>query len=521
MSSQDMVTIQWGTDRMRAMKPKKTPKARLGARSHAIREAVLAVEKGDREAVLRLLDKVRPGEEADAPIDERWLAAERAYLHAEYENAVNRFGDVEADDRISQLQPWQRFLSLQRRAFATLQLGDLESFNEFIEKAVALCRSDPKLLAKECDVAALRAHRAELDDDFESARQLLRIAHEKAVEHRVWERAATSAADLVRIAGIIGDPAGGLRWVAATREVLAKKANPRVERTLRLREGMLYSMLGREREALGLFAELIREGQAVPAGSELLVDVLGRRADLHRRAKRFADAEDDLRQALRLAEERSLRRHALYLELDYATLSLERPDPNGSAAYDHFLRALSLLQDLQLPPRRLLRQMAELVVGQPKLIGRTRLPSSIANELLPALQDIDRLGKPLVYQRGSWDHRSARAYERLRGVLKSVLGPPVRLLSGAELYLDSGKLKGPGKFRQFPPAQLRVLRVLFEHSDTGITLDAIADELGDSSSAVQKSIERIKVTIDSDLKIEGRGRARRVYTLLLAERDPT
>ena len=503
------------------MKAKKTRKVRLGAHSRVVKEALLAAEKGNREEVLGLLYKVSLEDGPDALIDERWLAAERAYLQAEYENAVDRFGDVEADERFPQLEPWQRFLSLQRRSFATLQLGDLEAFDEFIERADALCRSDPELSARESDVAALRAHRSELDDDFESARALLGIAHEKAVEHQMWERAATTAADLVRIAGIIGDPAEGLSWVDATREVLTKRANPRVERTLRLREGMMYSMLGREREALGIFAELIREGQAVPAGSELLVDVLGRRADLHRRAKRFDDAEEDLRRALTLAEEQSLRRHTLYLELDYAMLFLERPDSDGTAAFDHFLRALSLLEEIRLPPRRLLRQMAELIVGRPELIGRTRLPSSIVTELSPALQEIDRLGNPPVYQRGSWDHRMAHAYERLRRVLMSVLGSPVRLLSGAELHLDSGKLKGPSGFPQFPPAQVRVLRVLFEASDTGITLRGIVDELGDSEPAVQKSIERIRRILGPDLETEGAGRARRRYRLLLAERGPT
>jgi tetratricopeptide (TPR) repeat protein len=505
---------------MGMMKTGGKKKARQKDREELLRGVLRAAEQGKRDKVLALLSDIDLRDDDTAPLDERWLSAERIYLEGKYEEAVDQFQELERDRRYSELKPWQRFLSLHRRAFASFQVGHYEACDRFLARAEKLCRSTEPLAARYCDIVALRAHLAELLDDFESARALLQVAHELAVKHKAWRRAITTASDLARISGIVGKPSEGLTSVKVARHFLEKHPNPSVERTLRLREGMLYVLLGQEREALHLFNALIEETAEADDAHQLLIDVLGRRADLFQLQGRYTDAERDLRRALVLADQYGLPRHAAYLEADYSTLCLENPEPKEAEAAQHFRQALHLLETLQPPPRRLLRQLAEMVVEQPALIGRRRLPSAIASELVPTLDELRRLSQTSIYQRARRIHRTTICYERLRQVLLTNIGPPIRLQSGAELQLELGKVWGPNKkVATVPRAQMRVLRILLAHCEDGITVNEIAGELGDYPQAVQKNIERLRKILGPDLQTEGAGRSQRVHKLLLARTD--
>lgn len=497
------------------MTPRTTKKARPETKHERLREALRAAERRDRDQVLVLTDGLSLGDPG-APIDERWLAAERAYLRGEYPNTLKLFEALESDPEYSGLPPWQRFQALHRRSYSSLKVGDYEGSRRFIDDADLLRLGELSLASREADVTALRAHLAELMDDFVSARAHMKSAYESAIANQAWERAATTAADLVRISGIVGEPVEGLEWVKKTRETLLRKPNERVERTLRLREGMMYTLLGRDNEASDIFAKLVEEAEAASGTPELLVDALGRRADLHRRHGRYDEAEADLRHAIALADEKSLRRETVYLELDFATLCLQWPSSDTTLAFEHFMRSVRFLEFLSPAPRRVLRQLAEVVVGEPLLVGRTRLPASIASELRSALRSIEEIGEPTVYQRGDREHRIAAAYEQVRRVLMSIVGPVVRLRSRGELHLDSGKVVRSGRFVQLQPAQVRLLRLMIDRG-LPLTIDELSTGLDDSGSAVQKNLERIKKALGSDLEVEGGGRARRRYRLLLEQ----
>ena len=63
---------------------------------------------------------------------------------------------------------------------------------------------------------------------------------------------------------------------------------------------------------------------------------------------------------------------------------------------------------------------------------------------------------------------------------------------------------------------LVVCHDLYEHGDEGMTVDEISETIGKlEETTIQKRLQRLRKDLGPDLKVEGGGRAKRIYRLLL------
>jgi tetratricopeptide (TPR) repeat protein len=484
-------------------------------RSAKLASALRAAQEGRRDSLRALLDELKPRGASDAPLDERWLAAEAAYLRRDYAGALDLFERFDRDSRDLGPPSWQRYLSAHRRAFASLQLGHIATTVTALDDAEAVLRSSPELSSRHSDLIAMRGHLDELRGDFEAARASFELAHAAALEHGDPGRAMTSASDLGRVYGILGRPADGLAWLRRAEEEGAGVASALVSTTVQLRRAVLLAALGHARESLAILDDIVDRAHA-DGGPELLVDALARRADVWRILAQRHQAEADLLEAIRRGSAAKLVRHELYARKDLASFYVERAavgDQTRAAA--EFAEAIRLAGTLIPPPPLVLMQLAENALAAPVLVGRASLPSGLRGNLESALEAARRASAPAMYQRHERSQAFERAIGRLSALLATLDDERIKLATHVVLPRAGRVLPEVGEARRINAAEIATLRLL---RDEPMTIQALSQRLGKSMQAVSKSVMRLRSAIESDLLVTRVGQERR-YSLQMPNVD--
>jgi tetratricopeptide (TPR) repeat protein len=484
-------------------------------RSTRLASALRAAQDGRRDALRALLDELKPRAASDAPLDERWLAAEAAYLRRDYAGALDLFERFDRDSRDLGPPSWQRYSSAHRRAFSSLQLGRIATTVAAIDDAEAILRCSPELSSRHSDLIAMRGHLHELRGDFESARASFELAHAAALEHGDPGRAMTSASDLGRVYGILGRPADGLAWLRRAEEEGSRVASALASTTVHLRRAVLLAALGHARESLAILDDIVDRAHA-DGGPELLVDALARRADVWRILAQRGRAEADLLEAIRRASAAKLVRHELYARKDLASFYVERAavgDQTRAAA--EFTEAIRLAGALIPPPPLVLMQLAETALAAPALVGRATLPSGLRGHLESALEAARRASAPTLYQRYERSQAFERAIGRLSGLLVTLVEERIELATHVVLPRAGRVLPEVGEARRINAAEIAALRLL---RDEPLTIQALSQRLGKSMQAASKSVMRLRSAIESDLLVTRVGQERR-YSLRIPNVD--
>lgn len=485
---------------------RKTPDSRLAA----IRAALAASRDGGRLKDLgAVLAKVALRDDAGAPTDELWLAAELAYRESRYADAITLFHRFDAHPNALESPPWQRYLSAHRKSFAALQLGRARDAQKALNEAQRILLATPDLRSHGADLDAMRAHLAELRGDFETAWVLFEQAYNDALLCKNWGRARTVASDLGRVAMIAKRLLDGLKWLRAAR-LVPGEARAGVLLTLRLREAILQAMLGHHGEALSGFSAVVGARQS---RGELLADALARRADLYRQLGRSREAKRDLMEAMRIAHSRGLSRHELYAHKDLAALQLDVHEDDE--AVSQFRKAIQLGLSMDPPPLLSLRHLLEDVLEDPRLIGRAKLTSGTREGIVRLLKRVDDVAGESAYQRGTRSGARVRVASEAGAALAKFVGEQVELAS-CTVNMSTGAVSRALVRRILAATDLAVLRLVLARPD-GMSSKVLAEKLDKSPAAVDQATSRLRAKLGGSLVTVRRGRAPALHRIVRKE----
>jgi len=475
---------------------------------NALRRALTAAKEGRRAALIASLSHLHLRDDDGAPIDEIWLAGEMLYQQGSLPEALALLDRYDEDPRSRRAPSWQLYMASHRRSVIYLRMGNIAGSAKALEDAESRLGASPTLSSRKPDLDALRAHLVELRGDFEGARALLERAHTLATSHAYWHRATTIASDLGRILGVLGRPADALEWLDVARRNLKRSPDRRVEQTIDLRFGMLLTLQEKHKEALVVYNRVIKEAQSHPAAVGILVDTLGRRADVKRKLGQHQQAEKDLRLALETSSSRHSVRQEIYLHIDLAALLLEvNEGTREHLAQAEFAVALRLALGMHPPQSLILSQLAERILREPRLLGSRRLRSDIRDDMKECLLRLRSLTRSHMYQQTTHDQGARRALRSLVEILMYLDEPEMHLASCVVMPL-AGKVKAADGFQQIDRAQLLALREIMQAPEEGITSSQLADRLDISLDAANKRIGRLRNAVGSDLVVRRRGNTR-------------
>jgi tetratricopeptide (TPR) repeat protein len=479
----------------------------------ALARALYAAEHGRRDELLKVLQGVQLNDGPDASFDERWLAAERAYGIGDYAGALTRFSALEHDPASANAPAWQQFLSWHRRSFASLKVGDVRQARDAVCNAERVLHGAPELQARKATVEAMWAHLFEKENDFEGALARFRLAYRDALSVDDWGRAATAASDVARVLGVLGRPDDAMRWLDLALAARREHPDRLGELTIQFRRGMLHAMLGRVQDALNAYTTVIDAAAGDDATQDVLMDALAQRADLLLRERRFDHARADRLRALRIAKARKLREAIIFNYANLALLYSTRGKPGDSdRARAAFERALRSALDLTSP-----QPFVFLQLGRDILNNRDLAPqyAAMRGRLDDAVQRLETLTRPSLYFQANRAQQRERAAAWLVGVLRDGSDPPVTLATST-INMRSGTVTRRNGITRLNPAEREVLRVLLGHKSTGLSVEAIAQELAERTpEAIRKSLSRIRGAVDGDLVVTREGN-RRLYSVRLA-----
>lgn len=480
-------------------------KKRVAAGASVV-DAVEMVRRGDRAGVLQFVKERHLATGADVTLHELWLSGQAAYFCADYARAVGILDRLLTNPRAAALAPWMHVVALHRLAFAALQIGDLARATRATEDAGALVAAHATDLAPYAsDVAALRAHLLELRGDFDAAFFAMERAHELSVCAGNAVRAATTASDLGRLAGILSKLTIGLTWLEKAATLAAALDDLRVSRTIELRKAMLLSQGGMPRQAEEILRALVESSAS--GGLEVVVDAHGRLGDILRVQGRNREAIEFLARAVRLSADNGLRRHEAYLRRDLAACLLSSPASDRTDVVREFDCAISRALEINPPQSLLLAQLGQDVLAHPGLVGREVLPPELRTALETAVRRVEQLSKVSAYQQATRSDRLGKAVKELALVLERVRGRTLRLkhttvLLGALIAMSQG-----GKRSRLRASEAELLRWLLNRR-TPSTPSEIADGLAISLDAANKRLGRLRAHICRDLLITRKGNAR-------------
>jgi tetratricopeptide (TPR) repeat protein len=475
--------------------------------AHAIEAAVFLEQRREIEPMLAGID-LSTG--SDAPIDELWLAGELAYRHGDFGEAQRIFRAFDRHPDASRERPELRYLSLHHQCFTALQLGQTKECERLIERAEGLIAAEPSIAALHPDIDAMRAHLAELEGDFATASALFKLVFDHATAGRYWIRAFTAASDLARIAMIVGEPGKGLEWIARMREI-PDCPSRRAADAMRVREAMLYAMLGDRTHAMGIFTDVV---DAVGVEPDARIDAIARRADLRRQSGDLEGAELDLRQAILVARQSNLKRHEAYAHKDLASLYADLS--RSEEAAHEFQDAARCVLALDPPPLLLLRQLLADLLAWPMLSGR-HLRSERIRRVAEALEASER---PSAYQRAARAAKKARALQDAVDILRQASSEPI-VLRGCEINIASGIIRldgGRQASRSLRPAERELLLTLAKHGKPMRLRDLRRD--GDRTpAALEKTMSRLRHLLPPGaITVQRKGRQPASYRLHLRAR---
>jgi len=490
---------------MSGIRPFDMPKDKP-ARAKRINQAIeAAVSLEERRAIEPMLAGIDLATDSDAPIGELWLAGEIAYRRGRLGEA-GRF--LRAFDRrltAGSERPELRYLSLHRQCFVALQLGEAKECERLLAKVESLVTTESSLEWRRPDIEAMRGHLAELEGDFSTASALFKLAFERAVARRYWQRAFTAASDLARIAMIIGEPEKGLDWIARARETSGSPSR-RAADAIKVREAMLHNMLGDRARAMHIFTEIADDESVEP---DARVDALARRGDLQRQADDLGGAERDLRRAVLLAQQFGLRRHEVYGCKDLASLYADMGRQDEAEC--EFREALRCTLALDPAPPLLLRQLLDDLLAWPALSGK-HLSGERIRRVTQALEASERQS---AYQRATQAVRKARALKDALDILRRVSSEPLALRD-CEVNIASGIIRfdGGGRaLRALRPSERELLLCLAKH-DKPVRLRDLRHDGVRTPAALEKTMSRLRHLLSPGaITVQRNGRQPALYRL--------
>jgi len=380
--------------------------------------ALRAVREDRPDDFLGILRGINLRTEKVASLQERWLAAEAAYRCRDYAQAIACFALIEGEPEFLKAPAWQRYLSSHRRCFAHFQRGEFHEASRMLREARERHKVLPNVDRRESHLEAMQGHFLELRGEFEQARSRFQIAYEQAHKSKNWNRAASAAADVGRIHGILGRPADGLSWVTRAEEAARKTHNVLIDRTIQVRRALLYMASGRYEEAEDLLDDLIsvsQDGQT----PEVVMSAYEGRADLHQLQEQNTAARRVLQLAIDVAKDGEWRRHEAYLRLALANLLLDQGEI--PLAREQFFTALHLSLQLDPPQPKVLVDLATDVLDEPRLAGN---PSQLLRKKLqPAVDRMKESIQVSLHRHAIREKRFKRDFENLLSLMQSVTTP--------------------------------------------------------------------------------------------------
>jgi tetratricopeptide (TPR) repeat protein len=485
-------------------------------RATAIASALEAAQRVDRDAFLRKLEgtSLRTGE--SAPLDERWLAGELAFIRGQYPEAIRRFEAFERDARSHAASPWQRYRSSHRRAFSYLHQGDDERARAALAEAEQRLELLPDRRLRQSDLHAMHGHLLNHQGDYERARARFTLGYDRAVAEENWGRAASTAADIAAMHMELNQLPEARHWLDRAEEALGRSPSSLVAATIAVRRGHVFRMTGMYGEAEPFYEQVIARGDALHP--DPLEAAHRGRAEIRMARRDFARAEADLRRAAEICLSHNVRHHAAYAYRDLANLYVQRAEPGDQQrAIDEFQRALRLVITLHPPHPRMLMEFADEVLRQPQLLAG-KLPADLRATLAERVSRLRELMRPHSFQQAVRAAEASVAYEALRVMFRQVELSQLRLKTRT-VSLLSGSVTTPSDRHHLSPKLLEALQYIYDHP-RGLTIEQLSEGLGIKLAAGSRRMMRLKDVLKEDLLATRDGNARRYALNMRAPEDP-
>lgn len=313
-----------------------------------------------------------------------WLEAERRYYCSEFRAASRMFEYWHARHAPAAL-PWMRLLALIRLSYIARYFGRSTLAREFGELALHERDETGSLKFYESDLESMHAHLVELAGSAEIARVCFLMAYRLARRRGRWIRAASAASEIGRLLSDLGRFADAITWQSRAIQLLRRRSNTDVRRTVELRMAKLYRT-ARRTAAAGqilkrLWAEtsadsstgLVRFSTAVALHEQELMIPRGESGEQAR--KRLQRAREWLEQADEIATRLRLPWNRIYVQRDRTRLAaIEYFDAHALGLRDsslkplierarsEFRKCLDMLARLEERPKRMLLHLADDIV---------------------------------------------------------------------------------------------------------------------------------------------------------------
>lgn len=477
--------------------------------------ALEAARRGDEDAVLAALKNVSLRDGPEATSDELWLRAELTHLEGRGLEVVPRFEAFERRTARSKAPAWQRYGSAHRRMIALYFQGELDRAKQVLVQAERIIADHPDLRFRQPNIDAMHGHFLELEGDSDAAKARFLVAYDLAADLRNWSRAATIAADIARIAADQRQDAEALAWLRQAREANDREPSRRVQQVIDVRFARVYRVMQRYAEAREIYDRVLKD--PIPDREE---SALVERAELHAEEGSFTEAEADWKRAIELCESRGTRLVALGAYRYLAHMYLARGDTGDETrTAEAFGRYAKIVLSFHPAQPRLVMELAEDVLTEPRLIRRSRLPGELSSSLRAALEELRANLKPTPYRRALRRVRTRAALDRVQAELLFLEDPEIRLASWTILTATRRMLprSKSGSEQRVTPTELVALDLLLRAPAAGWTMTEIADRMNKSYDAASKTISRLRELLEPDLITQRRGNTR-VYSV--SKSDP-
>lgn len=477
------------------------------SRAQAIAAALKAAYHVDRDGFLRALEGVSLRSGQNAPLDERWLAAELAYFRGDYPRIIELYEAFERDPRSASAPMWHRYRSSHRRAFAYMHQGDDDHAALALHQAEERVRALPDRAEREPDLDAMYGHLFNHQGNTEMARARFAAAYKNAVAVANWGRAASSAGDVGTTLLHQGRLPEALEWLDRAEGALRTAPSSLVAATLTVRRAHVLRTMEKFGEAEFLYTKVIEGSERHPDPIEA---AHRGRAETLLALGRYEAAESDFHQAAEICLRQGIRNHAAYAYRGLADVYLTRAGPGDEVrAVEQFDRAMRLILTLKPPHPGLLMEFSQALLDRPQLVGG-KLPEVFETQLRVRMARLRELSRPHPMHIATTAAQKAEAYRKLRTTFQQLELSQLRL-EAHTINLLTGKIAPANTRGRLSAAELAVLQLLIDQPE-GLTIDQLAVMLDIALTAASKRTMRLKDVLGEDLTVVREGNVRR-YSL--------